>query len=209
MDGYIRAVQKGLIDVIPKEINEICFVYYFEKKDKFDGDVSSAEEFLKISSDGNTATAIGMDPDREFITALGSTVIPSINNEKIYEWTFKIKHNHAFYAVGIGEKPLNGLGVNESNHYHIYNAYNGKIHCYKGKPFSKQIGPIVYTGDTMKLILNMKQSTLSYVINDIEILEDGNPGFDNLAKGEDINYRVMVCFYFSNDSIELVHFSAN
>ena len=94
LDGFIRVFQNEFTDIIPKELNQICFDYYFEEKERFDKEVSSPGHMLEISADGYTAEAI--DDEDDLVTALGFTVIPSMNNDTIYQWTFDIKNQNYF-----------------------------------------------------------------------------------------------------------------
>ena len=127
--------------------------------------------------------------------------INDIDYNVIYEWIIKIISCSAWITIGIdcsNQKHINcDFSDRTENNYYAYGSA-GYVYCHKTRSRASPYGTDFEKNDEIKMVLNTKNKTLKYFVNNI----------DQTIAFKDIDlinnkYHFAVCF-FSGSSVELI-----
>ena len=201
--GWIRKAELELkITHIPLMISNICILYYFEHEIF---DIVSKD--VKKSIDGKSITKMNNTWKN---TNYGIIEIES-NADNIYQWDFKIK-KAMNYNILIGIMDSNQLI--QDNAYFMCEAKKVSYVQYGGgytydttnqtwPNFTRKSEWEFKQNDKVSMILNLKSSKLTFIINDkVEI-----NAYDNIPKSDDIKYKMFVTLLNKDDCVQILDLS--
>ena len=213
IDGYIRELQNESEQMlIPTDINEICIDYFYEEWDRFCTKLLSYKNVI-ISDDGMT---LKRDPSKSwgYESVFGEQLIESINNDMIYSWTFKILSRNSYLPIGIATEFKESGDFGDWDNSYFYNTLNGNIRN-ASHQWHTNYGKQLNSGDTIKMVFNVKKGYLSYIVNgeviktksEFNHSENDGIAFSKIEKAKDLKYRMAVTMYSSNNSITIIDFT--
>eukprot|EP01084_Bolivina_argentea_P259110 437096_1 len=195
--GYINEIhcdtniEVDLFRSIPKLILRLCigfhgFMDYF----------TSVSKRIMLSKDQLAITKIGSLCD----VVYGNAVIAS-NQNRSYKWVIKI--NRAISLLCGITSYWNFFGSEyfwETSHpMYLYNGTGSKKSMGDWDPrYGQQFG----TGDIIAIDLDLEKGHIRFSVNNI----DQGIAYDNVIKNDNIQYKLLVCLTFTEDSIELIQF---
>ena len=204
--GYIRRVQ----DIFPEDnvyftipklvIHWILLYFYMPEEFK----VFNPKKYV-TSDNGKRLTRL---KNSGVATCYGAVKITSLK-ETIHEWKFKIIKRTRYIAIGIDETKYammkkghfqNRLGIEKTRGYAVWE--DGIKSNMQNERTSKE-EKIKFNGDdTVRMILDLKQRTLSYSINHEEIVI----AFDNITVEQDLEYCMAIVINNETDCVDLLHY---
>ena len=193
--GFIRNMQELKV-YIPDLICFMIMIFYMEKEyfDKAGAD-------YKISEDKLSMTRIKGEGWNN--SAFFKNWIPSTSNV-IIKWIFKATKTEGNVVMGIttDDSYLNKDFTNMSS-AKIY-AFSSHGWFNSDKMNDIKIHDVWFkTGDTMMLILDLKQRDIFFQIND----GDRKHLWSNIQIGDEIKYKFAICLRVAGDIITLTDFS--
>ena len=222
LDGYIREFQDGFKDIIiPREINNICFNFFFYVMDKFCVKLSGAN--MKISEDRYRAT---FQPDSSGHSGaqslFGDKEIESMDNDFVYIWKLQIINRIGFFAVGLTSAFIHKTSsFSDYPNSYYFNAGFGSLarnHLDDGEDIVQwQYAPALKSNDIIEIHFDVGRGYISYCINGQKIdkkstfnlSQEENVAFSDIVKRTDIKYRMGLCFNAVGASIKILSFSVN
>lgn len=197
VQGFVRNAWSNTNDGIPPEIVNLIFVFFH---------VIFMDSFKHFNHNNYEVSMNDRRVTKQRYYAsvcYGLEVIPSTNGG-IYHWKFKIKRQD-WMAIGIDEaKYIRKDGGDFST-----NKRETKLYCLYSDADGRKWDQDIYTKngslfefedhDTVMMILNLADKTLSYQINDRE----QKALFTDISIGDDIDYCLAVYISGGGDSIEL------
>ena len=204
--GWIRKAEKELMSgYIPVMISNICLMYYFEE-----------EIFEIIGKD------VMVSEDKRCITKMNSTSWSNAsygineiesNTCYTYQWNLKIRH-----------KTINSTMIGISNSIHpnkyfrcysmdkiaskpvFYVLWSGSGQLYNNDKHGWDFGGIQFKeGDIISLILDLSKQEISAKVND----DKKRVVYRDIAKSDDIKYRLMVSLCEPDTCVEIIDFKTN
>eukprot|EP01084_Bolivina_argentea_P026103 48492_1 len=197
--GYIRKESMNLNIGMASDIIGVCLLFYHIEIYWIE-----VSQDTRIINDEQTI----IEQICRYGSSYGSVLMPSTNNDKIYEYSVVLKTDCHSLTIGIAEdisinKYLNTWfwGKEDTKNY-AFACWDNKIHswetgCYNGFEYGCKCEK---KGDIVTVIYDSKLGTLSFTVNGKQF---GN-AFDNIYKQEYLCYRIAVDLAGSGDSIELV-----
>lgn len=195
--GWMRETTKQLqfVSTIPPLIFALC-ILYLNEEERF----AIIRKYIE-SSDDEKKIWKTFD-DREFTNNYGQIVIPSLSN-CLCRWNFMV-HDVSLVSlfIGVSWKVVpepSGPPQMDDSHYCIHNA------GYKNMIEKRHFGAYcdeIHAGDKVTLILDLKRAQIRYIIND----KDQGVAYQDILKGEDVNYRLNVCIRKKGVSISITNF---
>ena len=203
VNGFVRDHMAKYNNLIPVDIINLCFRYYHHVPDVFR--VYNPANY-KLSNNNMTATRIS-----GFSVCYGQIVIPSLI-KIIHKWTFRIVIRASFMAIGIDDtryimKNSGGPYTSfrrESKRYFLWNdavasTWNQDLQRVED---SICLGMKYEANDTVLMVLNLAEKSLSYGINDKPL----NVVFKDVICADDISYSMAFYCQGHNDSITLLKY---
>ena len=198
VDGYIRQMEKDLFvakddQIIPSEINALCFEYYANILDRFDP-VSHAKNLSVQNYEVSRSRKYG---------GVNTAFLSNLVNEGVNYWTFELIEVYTYTSVYIGlwdnkqEITSDDLYRNDMMTYDHAPSFNTRFGELRGDTaiiryddiYKKQC-PRCKNGDIIKMVLEYNDHGtcfVNYIVND----KDYGVAF-NLPKSK---YRAFVCLY--------------
>ena len=205
--GWIRKAENELqIRNIPLMISNISILFVGEE------DPFKIINDAQIILSNKNFTICKINNDKSWMnTNYGSVTIKSTSNT-ICEWTVKLNSTERI-KVGVTNEiiPYSNLTQNKGYHYG-YLSVIGKIfkcgplnNLYKNDADNwKKYGQKLKIEEikTITIKLNTKLGNVEFYLNDVS----QGIAYDNIAKGDDINYKLFVQIYGLNTSVEIISF---
>ena len=157
-------------------------------------------------NDDKTVITRHDDHSTNFDTCRGSIIMPSINNDLIYEYTIKLLKVSVNDQVAIGIDDVGGInngcfiGAYNSNNYG-YQCWNARKSC-RGDYAGTHYGQAETDGAIVTMIYNSYKATLSFIVDG----RDYGIAYEKGRKGKEIDYRLAIYFY-AEASVQLIGFS--
>ena len=200
VNGYIRRQQAD----IPKEIIDLCIKWYH---------MALFWEFFESSrvdimnDDHTKPTIIKYKAGEEDYTSIyGSVIMPSMNNDEIYEYNIKFDKLDGV-AIGICDAKFIKTDTffynnsqNASKHYALW-CWNGRIRTSETSWYGNDYADKLTTNEVseIKLTYDASNATISFKVND----KDYGVA-SKTFKSDDISYRLAIHIDASQDTtIEL------
>ena len=201
--GYIRNSFMSKSHHIPIDIINLCLAFYHIVIREIFQHYNPAN--YQLSNDDMTLTNCSQTWTT-YSVCYGSQSIPSLQDQCIYSWKFKILHQRDYIAIGIDEtkylRKHNGhfnREVGASKSYALWNDqrlnrwdYDELITAYDA--------PILNANDIVCMTLNLTNRTLSFQKNN----DKKYIPFENISVGEDIEYCMGVFILAKGDSVEML-----
>ena len=196
VSGYLRQHEISLSQIIPPLVVHICLMFHWIPE-YFD----IISKYVKVSDDKLRIKLISKTTKNQN-TTFGAMRIPSTDT-RIYLWTFKILHKK-------GDDIIIGISNGSNNNQPFHFRDRGKQtfnygYCGNFKVVNtafKIYGDDFKENDILKMILDLKKKTLSFMIND----KDQGIAFENIKYSPDIYYKMAVSFEGLTDEIQLINF---
>ena len=211
-NAFIHEIEKLLSknDVIPLSIFEICAIYYFHEH------LEKCANFMDINNAKNIATIKSNNKNNQIFkpnkkinrkklrgTVYGHYMINSqydgydINiydnsDNNIYEWTLKIDQMSSWITIGIDsslQKHINDDFSDQDGY--TYYAYGSSGYIYQNKYDFRSVeyGIEYKTNDEIKMVLNKKNRSIKYYVND----KDQGIAFNLIHIKYPYRYHFAVC----------------
>ena len=125
------------------------------------------------------------------------------NNLFIYEWTFKILNSGGDIYIGIDSSYKGCINSRFTSGYNInkHYAYGAEGYKYDFIDNRDKYGYVFKNNDIIKMILNIKQKTISFYHH-----KDIGIAFENIDFTENKKYNMAVSMYGKHDSVQLLDF---
>jgi len=205
--GYLRNEELSLNDEIPMDVKPILLSYCCNREY-----FANAHSDFRVVDSVNE-TSIERTDNYEYASAFGNVLIRShLERVLVYVWKLRILEMASSSLLSIGITTEYNCTQSDFRYYTNGQTYNvDATGCFwHNTKLQYDVGETFYNpGDIVTLTLNLKNKTLNYKA---ETDEDGGfdlyegEGFENIACGVGINYKMAVCSFDPKDKIELVDF---
>ena len=192
--GHNREIMRN----IPRDINEMCLLYYFEYEE---WDKQNIHKEIELKSDNVTIEKIN---GNESVNAYLLRQIDSGINEYKFK-VIKLKKNYPMHwnriTVGVlyEGKKYKQLSPPLKDHL-SYRPKSKQIYC---NQYCRNRQSFLKVGDIVTIIIDMNERTINAKINDIQYSpKNSTKIYPRSIKGE--KYRVGVNLFVEGDSIQLL-----
>eukprot|EP01083_Nonionella_stella_P040098 109023_1 len=200
---YVQQAERKYNLLIGWVVEQICYLY-FDETESF-----SQIKIGKRCELNNTNLRCCLT-EKGGSTAYGNIII-SNRCARLYKWTFKIVRKKVHMFIGIDSNPK-FMHCDFSNYYRSFSTNPNDVFCAYGSDgniydsvsmIAKDYGIAWKRGDTVQMIVDTKNETLSYCVNDKEqgIALNG-------MQLDTKSYRMAIALFYLDDAIEIMDFDA-
>ena len=162
--GFIRQLQKSLDSIIAELVYKICLAFYAEI-DRWNGD--TMDERIEFNPDTQTIKNISK-VSHEWTAAFGELKCKTPN---IYHWKLKMNamRGNKEIMIGVINQRLVDLKTTHllhSNTFAFWSYKSGTSNCCSSSIERTKCDQKLEDGDVVEMKLDLKEYTLSFVIND-------------------------------------------
>ena len=180
--GFIRNEK---ID-IPVEIINLCLLWYHMALFVF-----KSADIVTLNEDKTVITQEKKNTSGEMNTSYGSIIMPSMNNEMIYEYKIKVSPTENQVGIGIDDAECECVDTYFIGSQKTYNyglqCWNGEKSSEKDRWGTKYGDPCDGKKETIVIMtFNAKDSSLSFVVNG----KDYGIAYDDIYKQPGLDYRL-------------------
>lgn len=186
---------------IPTAISYLCVLYSMDVE-YFN---TTPQKFVILSADKKSITRNHIQPFTYHANSFGNVAINS-NSNCIHTWELKISRMAAltFKPVLVGVSSSNvcnqSILMMKSDPYYVIRGAYKYCHTMHG---GQEFGTRYHEQDIITIILNLKDASVSFAIND----ENAEIAFNDIDQMEGLRYKVVVALPNKGDCIELQSYS--
>ena len=193
--GWIREAERELnINkcTIPEILNSIC-ILYLPEEDSF----QIIQKNMDVSE--NKRIIWKYTSDNEWNCNYGKFIIPSLS-DGVCQWDLRINKLDIGTSVFLGvSSNINRTHSKDDNNYLLHDAgYKNEINSREWVRYC----PRLTTNDSISVKLDLIKAEVAYSVNG----KDQGVAFNNINKGNDIDYRLCVCIQYKGTEIEIINF---
>ena len=201
--GYVRRAQllfdikRNLLWIIPELITYLIIAYYTQIEYFKHMETNSFD----MADNDRTITRIDDKIEDDFRTVYGLQIIP-FDSKGVHHWKLKIIKGE-YIAIGIDEASyrwkVGAFFLQHSTKSYAYAARTGSKY-FPVRPHNSDFSDPYTKGDTVSMVLNMNDKTLSFATNDGELKKA-----DDITH-TDFGYSLAVFVRISGDTIKLLSY---